>query len=89
MPSIATRTFPAGAAVAAMTAAYSPAPRAQEPVDADGVAAIIADARERSGAAELFHTLTDVPGPRPAGSPRARRERRRVRRRRHRGRNHR
>ena len=69
MPSIATRTFPAGAAVAAMTAAYSPAPRAQEPVDADVVAAIIADARERSEAAELFHTLTDVLGPRLSGSP--------------------
>jgi carboxypeptidase Q len=58
-----------GVAFVAMMAAHSPAASAAEPIDADVVAAIIADARERSEAAELFHTLTDELGPRLSGSP--------------------
>ncbi len=42
---------------------------AAEPVDAAAVAAIIAEARDRSEAAELFYTLTDELGPRLSGSP--------------------
>src|SRR5690606_9301534 len=57
------------AAVVAMLAAYSPAASAAEPVDADIVAAIIAEGSEGSEAAELFYTLTDTLGPRLSGSP--------------------
>jgi hypothetical protein len=52
-----------------MMALHSPAASAAELVDAEVVAAIIADARARSEAAELFYTLTDELGPRLSGSP--------------------
>src|SRR5690606_6557191 len=69
MPLTGARTSSAGAAIVAIMAASSPAASAAEPVDADIVAAIIAEARERSEAAELFYTLTDTLGPRLSGSP--------------------
>jgi hypothetical protein len=42
---------------------------AQEPVDAEMIAAIRAEGLNRSAASDLFYTLTDVLGPRLSGSP--------------------
>lgn len=44
-------------------------PAAQEPIDHAMIAAITAEGLERSEAATLFYTLTDVLGPRLTGSP--------------------
>jgi len=69
IPWVRARTVRAGAAVAAVLGLIPPWSGAAEPVDGDVVAAIIAEARDRSEAAELFYMLTDELGPRLSGSP--------------------
>ena len=60
----------AATAVATLViATTSPCAVAAERVDAAAVAAIVAEARESSEVAELFHELTDSLGPRLSGSP--------------------
>ncbi len=58
------------AAGAAAAIAFLPATGvAQEPIDAAMIAAIRAEGLDRSQAADLFYTLTDVLGPRLSASP--------------------
>jgi hypothetical protein len=56
-------------AVVVLCALVHAGPAAQEPIDHAMIAAIKAEGLERSEAATLFYTLTDVLGPRLTGSP--------------------
>jgi len=78
MPSSRRRDSRRGAAAAAAVGLLAACSSPQEPVDtasADArvdtaiVAAITTEGRDRSEAADLFYTLTDVLGPRLSGSP--------------------